>query len=66
MIIKDAKTEEEHETNRRTEFKVTEYDKEIARQIREAEDALFKRNTLEVEIVNEKETPVKDDEFDFN
>lgn len=66
LIIKDAKTEEEHETNRRTEFKVTEYDKEIARQIREAEDALFKRNTLEVEIVNEKETPVKDDEFDFN
>jgi len=66
LIIKDADTEEEHETNRRTEFKVTEYDKEIARQIREAEDALFKRNTLEVEIVIEKETPVKDDEFDFN
>jgi len=67
LIIKDAETEEEHETNRRTEFKVTEYDKEIARQIREAEDALFKRNTLDVEILEERQRPVKeDDEFDFN
>ncbi len=69
LIIKDAQTEEDHEVNRRTEFKVTEYDKEIARQIREAEDALFKRKTVEVEVIDEREAPVKkekEDEFDFN
>lgn len=29
LVIADAKTEEEHQINRRTEFKVTKYDKEI-------------------------------------
>ncbi|SMG33987.1 WD40-like Beta Propeller Repeat [Marivirga sericea] len=67
LIIQDAKTEEEHETNRRTEFKVTEYDKEIARRIREQEEAQFKKGTVEVEIKEEKEVPeASTDEFDFN
>ena len=68
LIIEDAQTEEEHETNRRTEFKVTEYDKEIARRIREQEEAQFKKGTVEVEIKEEKEVPAEasTDEFDFN
>ncbi len=67
LIIEDAETEEEHETNRRTEFKVTEYDKEIARRIREQEEAQFKKGTVEVEIKDEKEVPeASSDEFDFN
>ncbi|ADR23296.1 cell envelope biogenesis protein OmpA [Marivirga tractuosa] len=67
LIIEDAQTEEEHETNRRTEFKVTEYDKEIARRIREQEEAQFKKGTVEVEIKDEKEVPeASTDEFDFN
>jgi outer membrane protein OmpA-like peptidoglycan-associated protein/tetratricopeptide (TPR) repeat protein len=67
LIIEDAQTEEEHETNRRTEFKVTEYDKEIARRIREQEEAQFKKGTVEVEIKDEKEIPeASTDEFDFN
>jgi outer membrane protein OmpA-like peptidoglycan-associated protein/tetratricopeptide (TPR) repeat protein len=67
LIIDDAQTEEEHETNRRTEFKVTEYDKEIARRIREQEEAQFKKGTVEVEIKEEKEVPeASTDEFDFN
>ncbi|WMN12919.1 OmpA family protein [Marivirga salinae] len=68
LIIEDAETEEEHETNRRTEFKVTEYDKEVARRIREQEEAQFKKGTVEVEIKEEKEVPeeASTDEFDFN
>ncbi len=68
LIIEDAQTEEEHETNRRTEFKVTEYDKEIARRIREQEEAQFKKGTVEIEIKEEKEVPeeASTDEFDFN
>ncbi|WNB17392.1 OmpA family protein [Marivirga arenosa] len=68
LIIQDAQTEEEHETNRRTEFKVTEYDKEIARKMREAEEAKFKKGTTEVEIKSEEEVPEQSssDEFDFN
>ena len=68
LIIENAQTEEEHETNRRTEFKVTEYDKEIARRIREQEEAQFKKGTVEVEIKEEKEVPseASTDEFDFN
>ncbi|HET8860781.1 OmpA family protein [Marivirga sp.] len=68
LIIEDAQTEEEHETNRRTEFKVTEYDKEIAKRIREQEEAQFKKGTVEVEIKEEKEVPeeASTDEFDFN
>lgn len=68
LIIEDAQTEEEHETNRRTEFKVTEYDKEIARRMREQEEAQFKKGTVEVEIKQEKEVPdeASTDEFDFN
>ncbi|MEO9965227.1 MAG: OmpA family protein [Reichenbachiella sp.] len=37
LIVKDAKTEEEHQVNRRTEFKVTKYNKKFAKQL--AEDA---------------------------
>jgi outer membrane protein OmpA-like peptidoglycan-associated protein/tetratricopeptide (TPR) repeat protein len=67
LIIEDAQTEEEHETNRRTEFKVTEYDKEVARRIREQEEAQFKKGTVEVELKEEKEVPeASTDEFDFN
>lgn len=67
LIIKEAKTDEEHETNRRTEFKVTEYNKEIAKQIRDQEEALFKKDNVEVEIIGEKTVPQKaEDEFDFN
>ncbi|MFQ3214667.1 MAG: peptidoglycan-associated lipoprotein [Marivirga sp.] len=65
LIIAEAKTEDDHEVNRRTEFKVTEYDKEIARQIRQAEDALFKKNTIDIQITGEKQT-TSDAEFDFN
>ncbi|MBK6265284.1 PD40 domain-containing protein [Marivirga sp. S37H4] len=67
LIIPEASTEEEHETNRRTEFKVTEYDKEIARQIKEREDALFEKDNVEVDVIKEKTVPqAAEDEFDFN
>jgi outer membrane protein OmpA-like peptidoglycan-associated protein/tetratricopeptide (TPR) repeat protein len=68
LIIEDAQTEDEHETNRRTEFKVTEYDKEIAKRIKEQEDAQFKKGTVEVEIKEEREVngEASTDEFDFN
>lgn len=36
LIVKEAKTEEEHQVNRRTEFKVTKYNKKFAKQ--QAED----------------------------
>jgi peptidoglycan-associated lipoprotein len=69
LIIKDAKTEEEHEINRRTEFKVTKYDREIAKQIRAREEANFKEGTIEVEVIEERTEPSKnstEDAFDFN
>jgi outer membrane protein OmpA-like peptidoglycan-associated protein len=67
LIIQEAKTDEEHETNRRTEFKVTEYNKEIAKQLRDQEEALFKKSNVEVEIIGEKTVPQPaEDEFDFN
>jgi len=68
LIIENAQTEEEHETNRRTEFKVTEYDKEIARRIKEQEEAQFKKGTVEIKVKEEKEIPEESstDEFDFN
>lgn len=67
LIIQDAETEEEHETNRRTEFKVTEYDKEIARRMKEEEDAMFEKDNDEVELTDEKViSKPAEDEFDFN
>lgn len=67
LIIQDAQTEEDHEVNRRTEFKVTEYDKEIARRIKEQEDALFRKDNVEIELREEKIVPqAGEDEFDFN
>lgn len=67
LIIEDAESEEEHETNRRTEFKVTEYDKEIARRIKQQEEVRFRKGTVEVEVKEEKQVPEKaTDEFDFN
>jgi hypothetical protein len=66
LIIQDAKTGEEDEANRRAEFKVTEYNREIAKQIRNQEEALFKKNNVEVEIIGEKTVPQPaEDEFDF-
>ncbi|WP_109833080.1 OmpA family protein [Reichenbachiella versicolor] len=35
LVIQNAQTEEEHQINRRTEFKVTKYDKEIHEQVKE-------------------------------
>ncbi|PTB96785.1 hypothetical protein C9994_05835 [Marivirga lumbricoides] len=69
LKIPDAQTEEEHETNRRTEFKVTEYDKEIAKRIKQQEDALFKKDNVQVEVKEERLEPqnkTEEDEFDFN
>ena len=38
LIIKEAKNEDEHQVNRRTEFKVTKYNKKFAKKVGEDYD----------------------------
>lgn len=51
LIIKDAQTEEEHQINRRTEFKVTKYKKK--KEVRE--EVLLEEGEVTTEVIQEEE-----------
>ncbi len=50
LIIKDAKTEEEHQVNRRTEFKVTKYRKK-----KEVEEVQLEEGGVTTEVIQEED-----------
>lgn len=51
LIVKDAQTEEEHQINRRTEFKVTKYRKKKVEQ----EEVLLEEGEVTTEVIQEEE-----------
>lgn len=63
LIIKDAQTEAQHAINRRTEFKVTDFDRDLFIKRKQQEEEDFRKGTLKIE--EEVKPQKEDDVFDF-